>query len=253
MTSYLKIPTLFFFLLFSATAVSQKVEDNFEGAGTITSWFGDACAINTSFANPFKVGINTSATVLRYVDSGGQYANVRFDVPVNFDLSTNHTFSLKIYVASSDTTGSAPNQVSLKLQDNTLGSPWSTQTEIIKTIVKNVKDQQQGLYLLVSDQSPMLQKNQFWAPFLNINVPIFTGAEMISKKFDFAVVNMNTTRIKRGYYQSSFELITENPKQEAANTITNTYLRMTEAHIKKAPEFYLWSHKRFKHKDKAPL
>lgn len=126
-------------------------------------------------------------------------------------------------------------------------------SEIIKTIVKNVKDQQQGLYLLVSDQSPMLQKNQFWAPFLNINVPIFTGAEMISKKFDFAVVNMNTTRIKRGYYESSFELITENPKQETANTITNTYLRMTEAHVKKAPEFYLWSHKRFKHKDKAPL
>jgi len=137
MTSFLKIPILFFFLLFSATAVSQKVEDNFEGGGTITSWFGDACTINTSFSNPFKVGINTSNTVLKYVDSGGQYANVRFDTPANFDLSTNHTFSLKIYVASSDITGSAPNQVSLKLQNNTLGSPWSTQTEIIKTIALN--------------------------------------------------------------------------------------------------------------------
>lgn len=125
--------------------------------------------------------------------------------------------------------------------------------EIIKEIVKNVKQQKQGLYLLVADQSPMLHKSLYWTEFLNVKVPVFTGAEMISKKFDFAVVNMNTTRIKRGYYESSFELITETPKQEEPNVITDTYLRMTETHINKAPEFYLWSHKRFKHKDKAPL
>lgn len=125
-------------------------------------------------------------------------------------------------------------------------------SEIIKGIVTNVKQQKQGLYLLISDQSPQVQRNQYWAKFLNVNVPIFTGAEMISKKFDFAVVNMNTTKIKRGYYESNFELITDTPKELAKNTITNTYLRLTEEHIYKQPSFYLWSHKRFKHRDKAP-
>ncbi|MFT4576755.1 MAG: KDO2-lipid IV(A) lauroyltransferase [Polaribacter sp.] len=125
-------------------------------------------------------------------------------------------------------------------------------TEIIKEIVKNVKQQKQGLYLLVSDQSPQIQKNQYWTEFLNVNVPIFTGAEMISKKFDFAVVNMSTTKIKRGYYESEFELITDAPNTLDKNTITDTYLRLTEAHIHKQPNYYLWSHKRFKHKDKAP-
>lgn len=125
-------------------------------------------------------------------------------------------------------------------------------TEIIKGIVKNVKQQKQGLYLLVSDQSPQIQKNQYWTDFLNVKVPIFTGAEMISKKFDFAVVNMNTTKVKRGYYQSEFELITDSPKELTKNEITNAYLRITEEHIYKQPNFYLWSHKRFKHKDKAP-
>ena len=125
-------------------------------------------------------------------------------------------------------------------------------SEIIKGIVTNVKRQKQGLYLLISDQSPQIKKNQYWSEFLNINVPIFTGAEMISKKFDFAVVNMNTTKIKRGYYESNFELITDTPKQLAENTITIRYLRLTEAHIHKQPNLYLWSHKRFKHKDKAP-
>ena len=125
-------------------------------------------------------------------------------------------------------------------------------TEIIKGIVKNVKEQKQGLYLLVSDQSPQIQKNQYWTDFLNVKVPIFTGAEMISKKFDFAVVNMNTTKVKRGYYESEFELITDSPKELTKNEITNAYLRITEEHIYKQPNFYLWSHKRFKHKDKAP-
>lgn len=126
-------------------------------------------------------------------------------------------------------------------------------SDIIKSIVKNVKQQKQGLYLLIADQSPMLQKNQYWTKFLNINVPIFTGAEMISKKFDFAVVNMNTTQIKRGYYESEFELITDTPRELEDNEITNRYLRITEQHIYKKPELYLWSHKRFKHKDNVPV
>ena len=125
-------------------------------------------------------------------------------------------------------------------------------SEIIKGIVTNVKQQKQGLYLLISDQSPQVKKNQYWSDFLNVKVPIFTGAEMISKKFDFAVVNMNTSKIKRGYYESEFELITHTAKELAENAITDRYLRLTEEHIHKQPEFYLWSHKRFKHKDKAP-
>jgi len=125
-------------------------------------------------------------------------------------------------------------------------------SEIIKGIVTNVKQKKQGLYLLISDQSPQIKKTQYWTKFLNVNVPIFTGAEMISKKFDFAVVNMNTTKIKRGYYESEFELITHAPKELPKNAITNSYLHLTETHIHKEPSYYLWSHKRFKHKDKAP-
>jgi len=125
-------------------------------------------------------------------------------------------------------------------------------SEIIKGIVTNVKLQKQGLYLLLSDQSPQVKKNQYWTEFLNVKVPIFTGAEMISKKFDFAVVNINTTKIKRGYYESNFEMITDEPKEFTNHEITDSYLHLTEAHIHQQPNYYLWSHKRFKHKDKAP-
>lgn len=130
-----KIITSFFLFIFSITLFSQeKIEDDFEGNGTITTWTPDAIVMNKAFSSPFKVGINTSNTVLRYEDNGAQYANVRFDVPKKFDLSVNHTFSLKIYVPSNGLTGNQTNQVSLKLQDASINAPWSTQTEIIKAI-----------------------------------------------------------------------------------------------------------------------
>jgi hypothetical protein len=111
--------------------------DDFEGNGTITTWAPDQAVLNASFANPFVDAVNPSATVLEYTDDGQQYANVRFDVTPNFDMEAKSKFTLKIYVPSSSlpADGTAPNQVSLKLQDGTFERPWESQTEIIKPIV----------------------------------------------------------------------------------------------------------------------
>ncbi len=122
------------FTLCPVLAIAQTVQDDFEEGGTITTWFGDNCGLNVNLDNPFSQGINTSATVLEYHDTGGQYANVRFDVASNYDLSANYTFSLKIYMPENGLTGNQTNQISLKLQDKRLAEPWSTQSEIIKPI-----------------------------------------------------------------------------------------------------------------------
>jgi len=114
---------------------AQPLHDDFEGNGNITSWFGDFCAIDENAANPYQQGINTSSTVLEYHDQGGQYANVRFDAGQFLDMANSYVFELKIYVPSSGLTGNQPNQISLKLQNNNLASPWFTQTEIIKPLV----------------------------------------------------------------------------------------------------------------------
>ncbi len=125
---------LLLFLLSFIAINAQIVQDDFEGNGTINSWYGDDCGMDNNFANPFLTGINTSATVLEYNDTGGQFANVRFDAESNFDLTLKNTFSLKIYVPSNGLSGSQNNQVSLKLQDGTIAQPWITQSEIIKPI-----------------------------------------------------------------------------------------------------------------------
>lgn len=122
------------FVFFSFISNGQDVQDDFEGSGTINSWVGDDCSVNSSLNNPFSQDINTSNTVLEYHDTGGQYANVRFDISGTFDFSVKNTFNLKVYVPSTGLTGSQTNQISLKLQDGTLAQPWSTQSEIIKPI-----------------------------------------------------------------------------------------------------------------------
>jgi len=120
------------FTFFNANA--QLLQDDFEGNSTISSWNGDDCIIVYPFENPFQSGINTSSNVLMYHDVGGQYANVFFDSFNPIILNEDSVFTLKLYVPSEGITGNQPNQISLKLQNNTMGAPWSTQSEIIKFI-----------------------------------------------------------------------------------------------------------------------
>ncbi len=119
-----------------------------------------------------------------------------------------------------------------------------------KKLDERVKNNIQSLYILLSDQSPQLHKTRYWSKFLNQRVPIHTGMEVLARKYNFSIVNMNVTKVKRGYYEADFKLITTTPKDFEDFEITEAYLKITEEHIKKQPECYLWTHKRFKHKDK---
>lgn len=129
-----KLFSLFLFIGTLGTYAQTTVQDDFEGNGTITFWQQDDSVLNSDFANPMKEGINTSNTVLKYDDIGGKYANVYFDIPEKYDLSEKYTFSFKIYIPQNSITGSQNNQVSVKLQNNGMSSPWSSQSEIIKDV-----------------------------------------------------------------------------------------------------------------------
>ena len=125
-------------------------------------------------------------------------------------------------------------------------------SEMVRGMQKRFSAKQQGAYILLSDQSPQLHKTYYWRAFFDIKVPIHTGAEMLSKRFDLVVINYVTRRIKRGYYKTEFQLITDTPKEFKDYQITDLYTELTEKNIREQPEFYLWSHKRFKHRDKVP-
>ena len=117
-----------------------------------------------------------------------------------------------------------------------------------KEILKNTKLKGLNIYGFASDQSPKKNKATYWNNFLNNFVPFHTGAEIIAKKYDMAVVYMNVEKVKRGYYIASFELITDKPKKYKDFKITEDFIKLLENQIFKAPEYYTWTHNRFKHR-----
>ena len=125
-------------------------------------------------------------------------------------------------------------------------------SDTVRGMQKNFNNKKQGAYILLSDQSPQPHKTYYLRDFFGIKVPIHTGAEMLSKKFDLVVINYVTRKVKRGYYETDFQLITDSPKEFKDYQITDKYTELTEKNIRLQPEFYLWSHKRFKHRDKVP-
>lgn len=104
----------------------------------------------------------------------------------------------------------------------------------------------------VSDQSPKATKALHWNEFMGIKVPMYTGAETLAKKLDMAVVFFSVKRIKRGYYETTFKTITEHPNDFKDFDITDLFFKLVEKQILEAPEYYLWTHKRWKHRDKVP-
>ena len=125
-------------------------------------------------------------------------------------------------------------------------------SDTIRNIHKNYKNNQQSLYCLLSDQSPVLHKAQYWSEFMGIKVPVHTGAEMLAKRYNMAYVVWSSKRLKRGYYEIEFQLITDKPNDFTDYQLTDQFLEIAENNIRLYPDVYLWSHRRFKHRDKVP-
>ena len=125
-------------------------------------------------------------------------------------------------------------------------------SKIISEIYHNKKNNIQAMYGLLSDQSPQLKKTFYWSEFLGVKVPIHTGGEMLAKKYDLNVVFMDVKKNKRGYYETTFILITDDANKYPSYELTDIFTQKVEAQVKAQPEYYFWTHKRFKHKDKAP-
>ena len=119
--------------------------------------------------------------------------------------------------------------------------------------IKNMhKEGKIAVYGFASDQSPRPKPKSYWRTFLGIKVPVFVGAEIVSKEFDFGVVYAKINRVKRGFYEVDFELISDAPKKTRLNEITDTFTEWLEQDVYCDPTQYLWTHNRFKHADKAP-
>ena len=99
-----------------------------------------------------------------------------------------------------------------------------------------------------SDQNPGNPKRAYWMQFLNQDTGVLFGVEKYSQEYDWPVIYISIKKVKRGHYTVEYSLITDTPTTEPYGKITEDYTRKLEQEIIKQPEFWLWSHKRWKHK-----
>ncbi|GGA74988.1 lipid A biosynthesis protein [Flavobacterium palustre] len=119
--------------------------------------------------------------------------------------------------------------------------------ESVGIIERNEIEKNQGLYGFISDQSPRAKGRRYLGLFMGIEVPVFTGAEMLAKRFDMNVIYLKVTKVKRGFYEAEIEILAEDVKNVPDYQITDLFLKKVENQINEAPEYYLWTHKRWKH------
>jgi KDO2-lipid IV(A) lauroyltransferase len=103
-----------------------------------------------------------------------------------------------------------------------------------------------SITMLVSDQTPVPHEINYFTQFLNQPTAVFLGVEKLAKALDSAVIFVAMKRVKRGYYEADFVSLCEHPKQTAEYEITQMHVRCLEHMICREPQYWLWSHRRWK-------
>ncbi len=130
------------------------------------------------------------------------------------------------------------------------GSEVVLNNKIMKYAVakeRNSETKGNRIYCLLTDQTPKPNPKNYMVTFMGQDVPAFVGSEVLARKLDLEIVYFKVNKVKRGFYQVEIVPITDNVNSLDKFKATDKYYELLENQIKEQPEFYLWTHKRWKH------
>ena len=110
------------------------------------------------------------------------------------------------------------------------------------------KTNEPTMAIMVNDQSPLEPKKAYWNTFLNQDTGWMKGTERLAAKYDQSILFGCIRKVKRGFYEVTFYPITDEPNKVSEGFILDKHTQYLEMVISEHPEFWLWSHKRWKHK-----
>lgn len=119
---------------------------------------------------------------------------------------------------------------------------------IIREIINDRKNGIRTFSCFLADQTPAKGEIHYWTTYLNQETPVYLGAEKIATKYDMAVVFMNLQKIKRGHYNLKIELLFNGTEGLSEHEITEAHVKRLDQIIREKPEYWIWSHRRWKHK-----
>ena len=127
-----------------------------------------------------------------------------------------------------------------------MGGVCVPKKDILRYLVSFKRQNLMNIFGYIADQSPRYRNIHLWLPFLNHDTPVFTGAERLMRKMNNAVFYVDMERPRRGKYIFTFRLMTTEPASLPEFEITKRFFALLEESIQRAPQYYLWSHDRWK-------
>ncbi|GHV64390.1 lipid A biosynthesis protein [Bacteroidia bacterium] len=131
---------------------------------------------------------------------------------------------------------------------STFGALPVPKNDIFRKIVTERQEARLFLAGFIADQTPSPGNLNFWMDFLHQDTPILFGTEKIATKYGLPVVSVLAKKVKRGHYVVKFVDVCSDPAKLEHGELTRRHIHILEKQIQEAPEFWLWSHKRWKHK-----
>lgn len=100
--------------------------------------------------------------------------------------------------------------------------------------------------LFGSDQAPSSSARAYWTEFLNQDTAVAIGVEKYAIKYNLPVFFGELNKVKRGYYSLKLDLLTDQPLKTEKGEISEMHVKALERLIQEKPQYWLWSHKRWK-------
>ena len=129
---------------------------------------------------------------------------------------------------------------------NQFGGECISMKETLRRIIELKRAKQKTIIGFISDQAPKWNSIHHWTDFFHRETPVFIGTEKIGKQVDALIYYADVKRIKRGYYHCEFKQLTDNAKAVPDFQLTDMYIHNLERMISAVPQYWLWSHKRWK-------
>ena len=106
-------------------------------------------------------------------------------------------------------------------------------------------------FLMIADQSPSNADRAIWINFLGIETAFLHGPEKYARMNNLPVLYIDIRPVRRGYYELELIPITEAPNELKEGELTRLYGNMLEQRIRERPQYWIWSHRRWKHSRQA--
>jgi KDO2-lipid IV(A) lauroyltransferase len=118
----------------------------------------------------------------------------------------------------------------------------------LRRVIQLNKEKRPTIVGFISDQLPKFESMYLFMPFLNHpETPVFTGGEQMGKRLNVKYYYADIKRPRRGYYECTFvPMENEDTEGQTEYPMTERFMQMLEDTIRRAPQYWLWTHKRWK-------